>query len=83
MARASRAVRSGRKVSTITASSLVSLAPMLASMRPGCGPWGIPSGWRVMLPYSMVFLVGWSLMFAVWLVLGLPIGPNAPLHFVP
>lgn len=35
----------------------------------------------VMLPYSMTFLVGWSLMFALWLTLGLPIGPDAPLSY--
>jgi hypothetical protein len=52
---AARATRSGRNESIITASSLVALAPMLASARPGCGPWGIPSGWWVMLPYSMPF----------------------------
>ena len=39
---------SGRNESIITASSLVYLAPMLASVRPGCGPCGSPSGWCVM-----------------------------------
>ncbi len=53
MGSAALAIRSGRKESIITASSLVCLAPMLASARPGCGPCGIPSGWCVMLPYSM------------------------------
>lgn len=32
-----------------------------------------------MLPYSIVFLVGWSLLFAIWLLLGIPLGPGAPL----
>ncbi len=31
----------------------------------------------VMLPYSMVFLVGWSLFLAIWMLIGLPIGPEA------
>jgi aminobenzoyl-glutamate transport protein len=35
----------------------------------------------VMLPYSMSFLVGWSTMFAIWLAIGLPIGPDAPLEY--
>ncbi|UTV27829.1 AbgT family transporter [Photobacterium atrarenae] len=31
-----------------------------------------------MLPYSMVFIVGWSIMFYVWVfVLGIPVGPGA------
>ncbi|MDX2246854.1 MAG: AbgT family transporter [Bacteroidia bacterium] len=29
-----------------------------------------------MLPYSMVFLIGWSLLFIVWIVFGLPVGPG-------
>ena len=35
----------------------------------------------VMLPYSLTFLVGWSLAFGLWLVLGLPIGPDSPLTY--
>jgi aminobenzoyl-glutamate transport protein len=34
-----------------------------------------------MLPYSFTFLIGWSIVFAVWLALGLPIGPDAPLVY--
>ena len=35
----------------------------------------------VMLPYSLTFLAGWSLVFGAWLVLGLPIGPDSPLTY--
>lgn len=35
----------------------------------------------VMLPYSMTFLLGWSVLFGIWLSLGLPVGPNSPLEF--
>jgi aminobenzoyl-glutamate transport protein len=35
----------------------------------------------VMLPYSITFLLGWSLIFGVWLALGLPVGPNSPLEY--
>lgn len=34
----------------------------------------------MMLPYSMCFLVGWSLLMIVWYLLGIPVGPEAPLH---
>lgn len=30
----------------------------------------------VMLPYSIVFLIGWSIFLAVWMMSGLPIGPE-------
>ncbi|MBU3672438.1 MAG: AbgT family transporter [Sinobacteraceae bacterium] len=35
----------------------------------------------VMLPYSLTFLIGWSLVFGLWLIFGLPIGPDSPLTY--
>jgi aminobenzoyl-glutamate transport protein len=43
---------------------------------------GIGTLIATMLPYSVLFLLGWSAMFAAWLALGLPIGPDAPLEYV-
>ncbi|UHQ19439.1 AbgT family transporter [Lysobacter sp. KIS68-7] len=34
-----------------------------------------------MLPYSIAFAIGWSVLFAIWIALGLPIGPGAPLSY--
>jgi aminobenzoyl-glutamate transport protein len=35
-----------------------------------------------MLPYSMMFLVGWTVLFYVWVfLLGMPVGPDAPTYF--
>jgi aminobenzoyl-glutamate transport protein len=35
-----------------------------------------------MLPYSMVFLFGWIILFYAWVFgLGLPVGPEAPTYF--
>ncbi|MGN0373089.1 MAG: AbgT family transporter [Enterocloster sp.] len=42
---------------------------------------GIGSVISTMLPYSVAFLIGWIIMFAVWYVLGLPLGPGAPLFY--
>lgn len=38
---------------------------------------GIGTLISTMIPYSMVFLLGWSLLLIVWMALGLPIGPDA------
>jgi aminobenzoyl-glutamate transport protein len=35
----------------------------------------------VMLPYSFTFLIGWSIVFAIWLTLGIPVGPDSPLSY--
>lgn len=37
---------------------------------------GIGTIVATMAPYSVVFVVGWSLLLAVWMVLGLPFGPS-------
>jgi aminobenzoyl-glutamate transport protein len=34
-----------------------------------------------MLPYTVVFLIGWMAMLGLWLALGLPVGPGAPLVY--
>ncbi len=37
-----------------------------------------------MLPYSIVFLIGWLLFFYLFVfVLGLPVGPGAPVAYPP
>jgi aminobenzoyl-glutamate transport protein len=38
---------------------------------------GIGTLIATMIPYSIVFLVGWSIMFAIWIWFGLPIGPGS------
>lgn len=35
----------------------------------------------IMLPYSILFLLGWTLLLVLWIVFKLPIGPGAPLYF--
>ena len=40
---------------------------------------GIGTLTATMLPYSLFFLVGWSLLLVVWMLLGLPLGPGAAL----
>jgi aminobenzoyl-glutamate transport protein len=42
---------------------------------------GIGSVISTMLPYSLFFLIGWTLLLIVWYLLGLPLGPGAPLLY--
>jgi len=37
----------------------------------------------VMIPYSVVFAVGWTALLVVWVILGIPLGPDAPLYYTP
>ncbi|WP_049722609.1 AbgT family transporter [Gilvimarinus polysaccharolyticus] len=45
-----------------------------ARYRKNCGMGTLAA---MMLPYSLSFLLGWSVLFAVWLLIGLPLGPQA------
>jgi aminobenzoyl-glutamate transport protein len=33
-----------------------------------------------MLPYTVVFMLCWSVLLMVWMLLGLPVGPGAGLY---
>jgi len=43
---------------------------------------GIGTMTATMLPYSICFLISWSLLLVTWVLLGWPVGPGAPL-FLP
>lgn len=45
---------------------------------------GIGTVISMMLPYSIVFFLGWMALFYVWVFgLGLPVGPGSPTYFTP
>jgi aminobenzoyl-glutamate transport protein len=41
---------------------------------------GIGTVVATMLPYTVVFLICWSLLLMIWMLLGLPVGPGAGLY---
>jgi aminobenzoyl-glutamate transport protein len=42
---------------------------------------GIGTIISTMLPYSIVFFIGWTLLLVAWILLGLPLGPGAGLYY--
>ncbi len=40
---------------------------------------GIGTVIATMLPYTIVFLIVWAIILIVWMLLGIPVGPDAPL----
>jgi aminobenzoyl-glutamate transport protein len=36
-----------------------------------------------MLPYAIVFAVVRIVMLVIWMLLGIPVGPGAPLEYMP
>jgi len=43
---------------------------------------GIGTIIATMVPYSMAFLLVWIVLLVAWLLLGLPLGPDAGIHYV-
>jgi aminobenzoyl-glutamate transport protein len=45
---------------------------------------GIGTVISMMIPYSVMFFVGWMALFYIWVFgLGLPVGPGSPTYYVP
>ena len=42
---------------------------------------GIGTIVSLMLPYSVAFFIGWMVMFFLWILLDIPIGPASPIQF--
>jgi aminobenzoyl-glutamate transport protein len=42
---------------------------------------GLGSLAATMLPYSILLLIAGIVMTMLWVILGLPLGPNAPMEF--
>ena len=42
---------------------------------------GIGTIVALMLPYTIVFFIGWMILFFAWILLGFPIGPASPIFY--
>ncbi|GAB2565786.1 AbgT family transporter [Gracilibacillus alcaliphilus] len=44
---------------------------------------GIGTLIATMLPYSIFFLIGWTLLLIIWMLLGIDLGPASPIYYQP
>jgi aminobenzoyl-glutamate transport protein len=42
---------------------------------------GIGTVISTMLPYTITFLIGWMILFGIWITLDIPIGPGSPIYY--
>lgn len=42
---------------------------------------GIGTLISTMLPYSLMFLIGWTILLVIWMALGLPLGPGVSMYY--
>ncbi|MCX7798304.1 MAG: AbgT family transporter [Melioribacter sp.] len=74
------AYRIGDSVTNIISPMMSYFALIIAFMNKYDKNAGIGTLIATMLPYTIAFLVGWTLLFVVWFLLELPIGPGARIY---
>jgi aminobenzoyl-glutamate transport protein len=72
------AYRVGDSVTNVISPMMSYFALIIAFVQRYVSKAGIGTLVSLMLPYSITFLIGWSIMFVAWLMLGWPVGPGAP-----
>ncbi len=72
------AYRVGDSVTNVISPMMSYFALIIAFVQRYVAKAGIGTLVSLMLPYSLTFLAGWSVLFIAWLLLGWPVGPGAP-----
>jgi len=73
------AYRVGDSVTNIISPMMSYFALIIAFINKYDEKAGIGTLIATMLPYTITFFIIWTLLFIVWFVLGLPVGPGAKL----
>ena len=74
--------RIGDSVTNVISPMMSFFALIIAFVQKYDSKAGIGTIIATMVPYSMVFLVVWILLLVAWLLLGLPLGPDAGIHYI-
>ena len=77
------AYRIGDSTTNVISPMMTYFALIIAFMQRYQGSAGLGTLVATMLPYSVTFLVGWSIFLVVWILAGLPVGPGAGLYLEP
>jgi len=74
------AFRIGDSVTNIITPMMSYFALIVAFAQKYDEKYGLGTIIATMLPYSVVFFIFWSILLAIWMLIGLPMGPGAPIH---
>jgi aminobenzoyl-glutamate transport protein len=77
------AYRIGDSTTNVISPMMTYFALIIAFMQRYQASAGLGTLVATMLPYTVVFIVGWSLMLVAWILAGLPVGPGADLYMQP
>jgi len=74
--------RIGDSVTNVISPMMSFFALIIAFLQKYDSKSGIGTIVATMVPYSLVFLGAWILLLIAWLITGLPLGPDAGVHYV-
>jgi aminobenzoyl-glutamate transport protein len=74
------AYRIGDSTTNIIAPMMSYFALIVAFMERYEPKSGIGTVVATMLPYTVTFLVAWIILLVIWMTLGIPVGPGAPIY---
>ena len=74
--------RIGDSVTNLISPMMSFFALIIAFVRKYEPKAGIGTIIATMVPYSFVFLIAWILLLVIWLLIGIPLGPDAGIHYV-
>ncbi len=77
------AYRIGDSTTNIISPMMTYFALIIAFVQRYIKDAGIGTVVATMLPYTVLFLIAWSILLIIWMLLGLPVGPGAEMHLVP
>jgi aminobenzoyl-glutamate transport protein len=77
------AYRIGDSVTNIISPMMSYFALIIAFVQRYDKEAGIGTLIATMIPYSIVFLIGWIILFTTWILLALPVGPGAGMLLTP
>jgi aminobenzoyl-glutamate transport protein len=77
------AYRIGDSTTNVISPMMTYFALIIAFMQRYQPSAGLGTLVATMLPYSVAFLIGWTIFLVVWILLGLPVGPGAGLYLQP
>jgi aminobenzoyl-glutamate transport protein len=75
--------RIGDSVTNIISPMMSYFALIVAFMQRYDKNAGIGTIISTMLPYTIAFFIFWTLLLIIWMIVGLPIGPDSPMYIVP
>jgi len=74
------AFRIGDSVTNIITPMMSYFALIVAFAQKYDEKYGIGTIIATMLPYTLILTIIWTILLAIWMLLGLPTGPGAPIH---